>query len=272
MHASCMHSVGRVVSSRAGTPRRANCTPMPASRRVSLTALMWRPSFVARVSRHYEYVRQTALDHGMRQLDLTMPHFAATCIDASKDGLTKQRCGYPTRDWFSRWPQLASDESFREEFIQRVKNRHVEKLGYCLFTVKWPRVSRHATRYNPRSASVPLPFPHGLPGAPFARGASISRLTPALILVRTLDSGHVSQVLEVTCDWSPAQVQRAQPTSNVKGPCAVCFESSKPLIALTPCGHLACVSCAQRFRMQACPFCRERVVGIQSLFQAADQP
>ena len=160
---------------------------------------------------------------------LVMPYFAQSCVDASKDGLTCQRAGYPTRDWFEdTHAELLRDPSFREEFVARARARHIERLGFCTLHVKWPP--------SPRT------------------------LDPGL----GLDSA--SEVLEVACDWSKEAVRRSQPTSNVKGSCPVCLETEACVVALVPCGHLLCADCAAPFRRKRCPVCRSYCSGVQSLY------
>ena len=77
-----------------------------------------------------------------------MPYFAESCIDASKQGASKQRCGYPTRGWFVAWPSLESDSSFREEFCHRAQQRHIERLGFVQLRVKWPLEPRRIDGEN----------------------------------------------------------------------------------------------------------------------------
>lgn len=68
----------------------------------------------------------------------------------------------------------------------------------------------------------------------------------------------LQQSLDTTLHVLPAQ-------SNVTKECPVCLHSTE-VIALTPCGHLQCVSCSGKFKDGAnCPVCRKVVDGQQSI-------
>ena len=186
-------------------------------------------SFASRLGQHAAGAREKAIAHALSQMDLVMPYFAQSCVEASNGGLTCQRAGYPTRDWFADTHiDLLQEPSFREEFVARARARHVERLGACSLHVKWPT--------GPRV------------------------LDPALGL------NSASEVLEVACDWSEESVQRNQPKSNVKGSCPVCLEGETCVVALAPCGHLLCTHCAATFRHRRCPICRSYCNNVQSLF------
>lgn len=171
-------------------------------------------------------------------MDLVMPYFAKSCVDASKQGMTRHRAGYPTRDWFS--PSVGSglldEPAFRDEFVARAKARHIERLGFCELTLTWPTELRI---FDPALIGLAAP----------------------------------SQVLEVVCDWSSEAVERNQPTSNVKGSCPVCLESGSEVhvCALVPCGHLVCTKCSPSFRKRSCPVCRQYCSNVQSLFSSASE-
>ncbi|CAE8590032.1 unnamed protein product [Polarella glacialis] len=54
--------------------------------------------------------------------------------------------------------------------------------------------------------------------------------------------------------------------SNLSSQCPVCLCGAE-VVALTPCGHVLCVSCSTNFhRGTTCPVCREPVAGRQNLF------
>ncbi|CAE8692909.1 unnamed protein product [Polarella glacialis] len=56
------------------------------------------------------------------------------------------------------------------------------------------------------------------------------------------------------------------PRSNLNSQCPVCLCQAE-VVALTPCGHVLCVSCSSNFdRGTSCPVCREPVAGRQNLF------
>ncbi|CAE8708673.1 unnamed protein product [Polarella glacialis] len=56
------------------------------------------------------------------------------------------------------------------------------------------------------------------------------------------------------------------PRSNMNSQCPVCLCRAE-VVALTPCGHVLCVSCSTNFhRGTTCPVCREQVAGRQNLF------
>jgi len=56
------------------------------------------------------------------------------------------------------------------------------------------------------------------------------------------------------------------PRSNLDARCPVCLCRAE-VVALTPCGHVLCVSCSTNFlRGTSCPVCREPVAGRQNLF------
>ncbi|CAE8648499.1 unnamed protein product [Polarella glacialis] len=56
------------------------------------------------------------------------------------------------------------------------------------------------------------------------------------------------------------------PRSNLNSQCPVCLCRAE-VVALTPCGHVLCVSCSTNFdRGTSCPVCRESVAGRQNLF------
>ncbi|CAE8619166.1 unnamed protein product [Polarella glacialis] len=56
------------------------------------------------------------------------------------------------------------------------------------------------------------------------------------------------------------------PRSNLNSQCPVCLCQAE-VVALTPCGHVLCVSCSTNFpRGTSCPVCRDPVAGRQNLF------
>eukprot|EP00397_Hematodinium_sp_SG-2012_P026407 GEMP01027666.1.p3 GENE.GEMP01027666.1~~GEMP01027666.1.p3 ORF type:complete len:152 (+),score=28.56 GEMP01027666.1:103-558(+) len=52
---------------------------------------------------------------------------------------------------------------------------------------------------------------------------------------------------------------------NLTGDCKIC-ESKKMLVAMTPCGHMCCCSCAGQLK-KTCPFCRTPFLSLQPLFK-----
>ncbi|CAE8648497.1 unnamed protein product [Polarella glacialis] len=79
-------------------------------------------------------------------------------------------------------------------------------------------------------------------------------------------------VLDLTASWlkpirTAVQHSRAHaPRSNLISQCPVCLCRAE-IVALTPCGHVLCVSCSTNFqRGTTCPVCREPVAGWQNLF------
>ncbi|CAE8612582.1 unnamed protein product [Polarella glacialis] len=84
----------------------------------------------------------------------------------------------------------------------------------------------------------------------------------------SLSDGRRGIVL--TASWSEALRRAVQqsnvPRSNLISQCPVCLCRAE-VVALTPCGHVLCVTCSTNFHRGAtCPVCREPVAGMQNLF------
>ncbi|CAE8634547.1 unnamed protein product [Polarella glacialis] len=85
-------------------------------------------------------------------------------------------------------------------------------------------------------------------------------------------SQRFSHGIELAATWplpTPRADQRSSshaPRSNLNSQCPVCLCRAE-VVALTPCGHVLCVSCSANFhRGSTCPVCHEPVAGRQNLF------
>lgn len=67
--------------------------------------------------------------------------------------------------------------------------------------------------------------------------------------------------------WNTKQAMRSAQASNIAIKCPVCMES-RPAMALVPCGHLYCSSCADQLLTKSCAMCRMHVDSIHAIYQS----
>lgn len=77
--------------------------------------------------------------------------------------------------------------------------------------------------------------------------------------------------LSVSVEWEapepPGASTSSSQGSNLVLECGVC-SSERPMLRVSPCGHLVCQICSQEIlRLARCPFCRKAVAEVLSLFQ-----
>ena len=54
--------------------------------------------------------------------------------------------------------------------------------------------------------------------------------------------------------------------------CSICYEKKKSFFQLTCCsGYHICTCCSHKLRQPSCPFCREPIIGLKSLFLNDDE-
>lgn len=69
--------------------------------------------------------------------------------------------------------------------------------------------------------------------------------------------------IELSARWS---LESQAPEKTETGPsgtsstCPICHET-RPVVALTPCGHVVCQQCQESQRFRQCPMCRTQVTG-----------
>ncbi|CAE8648498.1 unnamed protein product [Polarella glacialis] len=87
-----------------------------------------------------------------------------------------------------------------------------------------------------------------------------------------MPQGFGSTGIVLAATWPEPTLRAVQhsrehvPRSNLISQCPVCLCQAE-VVALTPCGHVVCVSCSTGFhRGTTCPVCREPVAGRQNLF------
>ena len=70
-------------------------------------------------------------------------------------------------------------------------------------------------------------------------------------------------IIQIGATWkieSPEPKRRRKEPTGSSNTCPVCLEH-RPVVALTPCGHVVCKQCQQSQQFRECPMCRESVTG-----------
>eukprot|EP00397_Hematodinium_sp_SG-2012_P060142 GEMP01077938.1.p2 GENE.GEMP01077938.1~~GEMP01077938.1.p2 ORF type:complete len:161 (+),score=27.56 GEMP01077938.1:201-683(+) len=99
-----------------------------------------------------------------------------------------------------------------------------------------------------------------------AEGVSVAQLTEAIASeARTMGFAKVWIEGSHVCVQWPRRQDEDKPIGNLKRTCAIC-DSDRSMVALRPCGHCMCHSCANRLESPVCPFCRASSTGYLALF------
>lgn len=67
---------------------------------------------------------------------------------------------------------------------------------------------------------------------------------------------------EIFAEWKvePASKKSGEGVEGTSSICPVCLEN-RPVVALTPCGHVVCQKCQGSHQFRQCPTCRAHVTG-----------
>ena len=87
------------------------------------------------------------------------------------------------------------------------------------------------------------------------------------------DKSKKKMILQLSAYWeldSQAPEKTGTGPSGTSSTCPICHEI-RPVVALTPCGHVVCKQCQESQQFGRCPMCRTQVTGAtQGLFMWSD--